>query len=115
MQIKVSGHSEQSFNRNLDNVLRMATLACLKAYIPEKYDMEAPEQSGNWFYKVDEKSYQLCLDHKAFIRGEGENFIILEFYCRYDFPFEQPNLSKSKALSNLLLAFFTDFVELVES
>ncbi len=42
-------------------------------------------------------------NHKAFIRNRGENFIVIEFYSRYDIDNKEVN-----ALSNLVLSFFSN-------
>jgi hypothetical protein len=110
MELKITGHNTERFKDNLDKVLSVATLVCLGGYVPTEMDIKTPETRGLWYYKDSDRRYNLvptANDYWANIREEGEKFIVLEFNFRYD----REN-RKHLSLSNLLLVFFPDFVEL---
>lgn len=107
MEIKIIGHNKERFEENLKNVLNVATLICLKGIIPTERDIATSETGGRWYIKEDGRYNLLPIanDYWANIKGEGENFIVIEFNVRYD-----GDGKKKLALTNSILAFFSEFV-----
>ena len=110
-QLKITGRNTERVEQNLKDVLSLATLVCHKGYVPTPRDIETAETLGMWYSKDTPNRYNLiptCNDYWANIIEQGENFIVLEFNIRYD-----GNEKKTKSLSELILAWFDDFVECV--
>lgn len=110
MKLKITGTSAERLESNLKNILSVATLVCLKGYIPSEQDIEEAETKGRWYIQDSETRYNLvpmANDYWANIKEKGEHFIVLEFNVRYD-----GNGKKKDSLSNLILSWF-DYVELV--
>jgi hypothetical protein len=113
MLIKIKGRNQEHYEETLKAVMNLACVAFRKGNIPTEYDMQESERTGlYWYENLKEEKFELlptANNDKAFIRGRGENFVIVEFYSRYDRDFK-----KAHALSNLILSFFSDDeVELV--
>lgn len=111
MKLKISGNTEERFDRNLTSFLNLATLICLKGIIPTQKEIDEPERLGKWWFLDEGKRYVMigaANDYWANIREKGENYIVIEFSFRYDI-----DLKKKKAVSNLMLALF-DFVECLD-
>ena len=107
MLIKIKGRNRERFGEVLEGVLNLATVAFSRGYLPTERDIANPQQTGlYWYRKFKDDKFELLPrlnDHKAFIRDSGENFIVLEFYSRYDGDKKQVD-----ALSNLILALFRE-------
>lgn len=113
MLIKIKGRNQEELQKTIKSVMNLACVAFRKGNIPTEEDMQEPERTGlYWYENVKEQKFELLPrlnNHKAFIRGRGDNFIVIEFHSRYDRDNEQVN-----SLSNLILSFFEDDeVELV--
>ena len=120
MLIKIKGRNERRFKETLESIMNIACVVSSCGSIPNSWDMKNPESSGRYWYEdVKENKFELlptANNNKAFVRERGENFIIIEFYFRYDGGIHVQGFPKATALSNLILAIFNeDEVELVES
>lgn len=104
---KVKGRNKELYDRTLKNVLDVAFSICSQGYIPTEWDIEKPERSGMyWYLEEDNNRYNIVPSNNNYwlnIRDKGENFIVLEFNCRYD-----KENKKKIALTNVLIAFFDD-------
>ena len=108
MKIKITGKNPERFNENLTAVLNIACVVAGRGELPAPNDIETG--SGRYWMR-EEKRFQLLPinnDYWAHIRGEGENFIIIEFLSRNDYA------GISNALSGLILSRFTDCVHAVQ-
>ena len=105
--IKIKGQNQERFKETLISVMNLACVCFRKGTIPTERDMQEPERTGlYWYENTKEEKFELlptANNHKAFIRNRGENFIVIEFYSRYDIDNKEVN-----ALSNLVLSFFSN-------
>lgn len=114
MTIKITGRNAELFQENLTAVLNIACVVAGHGNIPTEQDIQDPGRSGRYWYRETDHGanrfqlYPTSNDWWANIRGEGENFIVLEFQYRYD------RHGVAEALTNLLLIRFanSDFVSL---
>jgi hypothetical protein len=112
MLIKIKGKNQERFKKTVEMVMNLACVAFGRGTIPTEFDMRDPETHGMyWYENIEERKFEILPsinNHKAFIRDCGENFIVIEFYSRYDRGGKEVN-----ALSNLVLSLFSrDEVEL---
>jgi hypothetical protein len=107
MLIKIKGTNQERFENTLKRIMDLACICFRRGNIPTEEDMLEPKITGlYWYENTKENKFELlptANNHKAFIRGRGENFIVIEFYSRYDIDNKEVN-----ALSNLVLSFFAD-------
>ena len=113
MLIKIKGCNQERFEKTVKSVMNLACVTFRKGSIPNERDMEESESNGlYWYENTKEEKFELLTtsnNHKAFIKERGENFIVVEFFSRYD-----NQKKKVTSLSNLILAIFNeDEVELV--
>jgi hypothetical protein len=107
MLIKIKGTNQERFGETVISVMNLACVCFRRGNIPTEEDMLEPKITGlYWYENTKENKFELlptANNHKAFIRDRGENFIVIEFYSRYDIDNKEVN-----ALSNLVLSFFAD-------
>jgi|JI10StandDraft_1071094.scaffolds.fasta_scaffold141461_4 hypothetical protein len=84
-QVKITGRNKKLFDNNLECAINLAALYARGGTMPSNYDIK---NNGRWWnLNENEEKYDLyprANDYKIFIRGKGENWILLEFYYRYD-------------------------------
>lgn len=101
MLIKIKGTNQERFGETVISVMNLACVCFRRGNIYGKKDLVE-----YWYENTKENKFDLlptANNHKAFIRDSGENFIVIEFYSRYDIDNKEVN-----ALSNLVLSFFSD-------
>jgi len=107
MLIKIKGLNQRRFDENVTRIMNLACVAFRRGNIPTELDMQEPERTGQyWYENTKDNNFDLLPttnNHKAFIRERGENFVIVEFYSRYDREGKQVN-----ALCHLILSFFNE-------
>jgi hypothetical protein len=108
MLIKIKGTNQERFGETVISVMNLACVCFRRGNIPTEEDMLEPKITGLYWYENTKKRnnlnyYPTANNHKAFIRDRGENFIVIEFYSRYDVDDKEVN-----SLSNLVLSFFAD-------
>jgi len=107
MLIKIKGTNQERFGETVISVMNLACVCFRRGNIPTEEDMVEPKRPGlYWYENTKENKFELlptANNHKAFIRDRGENFIVIEFYSRYDVDDKEVN-----SLSNLVLSFFSD-------
>ncbi len=116
MKIKITGKSKDLFDHYLKSVLNIAAVAAMGGHIPDQREIEYPRARGRYWYRDSEgmtnrfNLYPMSNDYYANVREEGENFIILEFWYRYD---RAGVNSFVAALCNLLSIRFYDNVSII--
>jgi hypothetical protein len=101
MLIKIKGTNQERFGETVISVMNLACVCFRRGNIYGKKDLVE-----YWYENTKENKFELlptANNHKAFIRDRGENFIVIEFYSRYDVDDKEVN-----SLSNLVLSFFSD-------
>ncbi len=93
--IKIKGQNQERFQETLISVMNLACVCFRRGNIPTERDMQEPERTGlYWYENTKEEKFELlptANNHKAFIRNRGENFIVIEFYSRYDIDNKEVN------------------------
>src|SRR3990167_1499762 len=88
MLIKIKGRNQEQLQKTVKNIMNLAYVAFRRGEIPTERDMQEAERTGlYWYENIKENKFELLPvinNHKALIRSRGENFIIIEFYSRYD-------------------------------
>lgn len=110
MLVKIKGRDAKDLESNIDRVMNVACIAHRKGRLLRERDLE-DRTRGEYWYR-DGSTFELypsLNNDKAFVRHQGEHFITVELYSRYD-----SSGVKSNALSNLILALFPADTELVE-
>lgn len=127
MKIKIAGKSPELFDHYLKSVLNLAAVAAMGGRIPSQRDIEMPDElkqsnvisntsPSYWFREKDGTTldcfnlYPMSNDYYANVRDEGENFIVLDFWCRYDMA---GGGSFVRALCGLLSVRFYDNVSII--
>lgn len=109
MYVKIKGKDAADLEINIDRVMNLACMAFRRGRLLRDYDMENRRRGEFWYREGNTfELYPTLNNDKAFVRNEGELFIVVEFYSRYD-----SKKKKSIALSNLIAALFVDDVELI--
>lgn len=105
MQIKIMGHDQDRLNVTITAIMNLACVAFRKGNIPNPKEMQEPTRRGLYWYENEkENKFELLAtanNHFAHIKERGKNYIIIEFFDKYDIENKKVN-----ALSNLVLAFF---------
>jgi hypothetical protein len=86
-QVKIKGRNKKLFDNNLECAINLAAVYARHGVVPKDYDIERRENGHWWNLNENEDKYDLnpsANDYKAFVRDKGENWILLEFYYRYD-------------------------------
>ena len=99
--IKIKGQNQERFQETLISVMNLACVCFRRGNIPGRKDLVE-----YWYENTKEEKFELlptANNHKAFISDSGQNFIVIEFYSRYDIDNKEVN-----ALSNLVLSFFSN-------
>jgi hypothetical protein len=106
MLIKIKGRNNEKLTENISRVMNIACVVARRGTIPTQYDIETPERRGlYWYINESGDTFELLPtknDDKAFVRDKGDNFIVVEFFSRYD-----KEGKKFESLSKLILAFFS--------
>lgn len=118
MKIKITGKSPELFDHYLTAVLNLAAVAAMGGHIPSQREIEAPDELKQryWFREKDGTTldrfnlYPMSNDYYVNVREEGENFIVLDFWYRYD---RAGGGSFFAALCDLLSVRFYDNVSII--
>lgn len=111
--LKIKGRNKELYERTLKSVLDITFVICTKGYFPTEWDIEKPERSGKyWLLEENYNRYNIVPTNNNYwlnIKDKGENFIVLDFNCRYD-----KDNKKKNSLVNVITSFFDDdLVELI--
>jgi len=103
MKIKIVGKTEEDLKSLIERIMNLAHVAVNAGRIPDKADMEHPEQSGMYWYEENRRYHLLPIgnNHWANVRERGDSFIVVEFNYRYD-----KNRELMNTLSRLILCIF---------
>jgi hypothetical protein len=106
MYLKIKGRNKELFQKNVECVMNVFTVVAGRGKLPSQYDIENAERLGDyWFEFVKDDKFEILgslNDNKAFVKERGENYIVVDFHCRYN------NKIKVEALYNLIDVFFAD-------
>jgi hypothetical protein len=108
MLIKIKGTNQERFGETVISVMNLACVCFRRGNIPTEEDMLEPKITGlSIGMKIRKKTslnyYRQQTITRHLLESRGENFIVIEFYSRYDIDNKEVN-----ALSNLVLSFFAD-------
>ena len=84
--IDILAHSAEAKVDIIRAVMNIAAVVASYGDIPDQDDIDTAPTMGRWWYRDGDtfELYQLANDAKAFVRGETEDTIRVEFYKRYD-------------------------------
>jgi hypothetical protein len=117
MKIKITGKSPELFEHYLTAVLNLAAVAAMGGHIPTQREINESSRIGRYWYRDNDgvaigrfNLYPMSNDYYANIREEGENYIVLDFWYRYD---RAGGGSFVAALCNFLEIRFFDNVSII--
>jgi hypothetical protein len=109
--IKIKGRNKELYERTLKNVLDVTFVICSKGYFPTEWDIEKPERSGKyWLLEEENNRYNIVPTNNNYwlnIKNKGENFVVLDFNCRYD----KDNKKKNIIIEEFDKYFKIDFLD----
>ncbi len=103
-QVKIIGRNKELFENHLEAAINLAALYARGGTMPSNYDIKEKDNGRWWNLNENEEKYDLyprANDYKIFIRGKGENWILLEFFHRRDRNRED-GLSFEKTMAELI-------------
>ena len=109
--LKVFHDDKERFEHTLNSIMNIAAVVCSGGYLPTQWDKDHPELGKVWTF--EHPTYNLFPvnnDHKAHIKGSGDNMVILWFVYRYD----RGRHGLMDSLMRLLHAKFPEQTELIE-
>lgn len=109
--IRVEAKDTEMLKEYLYSILNIAIVISLGGRIPDERDIANAKGSGFFWFRDGDR---YCLaphsnNYWAFVREEGENFIVLEFAYRYD-----KNNEFADTLTKLLAIRFPVFTKIVQ-
>ena len=106
MYLKIKGNSNKLFQENVKRVMNLFTVVAGRGTLPSQYDIDNAERLGRYWYEfVEDDKFEILgvtNDNKAFVKKRGENYIVVDFHCRYN------NKQKVEVLYSLIQVFFAD-------
>ena len=111
MKLKISGNTPEQLNTLVTRVMNLACVVARYGTLPDDSDVAMPErgqvwQCSGWKYDL----FPANNDAWAFVRGYGDDNIVVEFSFRHD----PPGNPLSEALTRLIAARWPDVCEIVE-
>lgn len=103
MKLKITKNNNEELQESIKKVMNIACVVFRLGTLPSEKELSVPELGTFWKENKEENKFELIPlinNHKAFIREKRTDFIVVEFYSRYD------TTKQVEALSNLLVATF---------
>ena len=106
MYLKIKGNSNELFQENVERVMNVFTVVAGRGTLPSELDIVTAERLGCYWHEfVEDDKFEILgasNNNKAFVKERGENYIVVDFHCRYN------NKLKVEALYNLIDVFFAN-------
>lgn len=103
MLIKIKGRNEERLKNTIARVMNIACVSFGLGRIPSPLDIVQADITGKyWVENQKEGKFEIlpiANNYKAFATERGDNFVVVQFYSRYD-------RGEIKAFCDLILSLF---------